>query len=118
MTLTPKVSAMTDFDPEKFEDKYQHYFPELQRAYKSAFETMNEAFDSELVHAIDQGVLAESEPFYEGNGEFRIELPDDAAARISQMGVLVEEEKLDGVLARYVEELDAELQAVFGLANE
>jgi len=60
---------MTEFDPEKFEDKYQHYFPELQRAYKRAFETMNDAYDSELVHAIDQEILAESEPFYEGSAE-------------------------------------------------
>ncbi len=34
---------MTDFDPEKFEDKYANYFPELQRAYKNAFETMNDS---------------------------------------------------------------------------
>jgi len=29
--------AMTDFDPERFEDKYANYFPELQKAYKQAF---------------------------------------------------------------------------------
>jgi len=105
---------MTAFDPEKFEDKYANYFPELQRAYRAAFETMNDAYDSELVHAIDQAVLAESEPFYEGDGEFRIELPDDPASRLEGV-VIVDERKLDATLDRYVDELEAELQRVFGL---
>jgi hypothetical protein len=106
---------MADFDPERFEDKYEHYFPELQRAYKQAFETMNDAYDSELVHAIDQGILAESEPFYEGDGEFRVELPDDPEAQLG--GVLVDDEKLEAVLDRYVEEIEAELRRVFGFAD-
>lgn len=124
---------MTEFDPAKFEDKYVHYFPELQRAYKQAFETMNDAYDSELIHAIDQGVLAESEPFYEGSaerssaddssgqspgehdGSFRIELPDRPGERIQNLGVMVDERKLDATLDRYVQELEAELQDVFGL---
>ncbi len=105
---------MTAFDPEKFEDKYVHYFPELQRAYKQAFETMNDAYDSELIHAIDQAILAESEPFYEGDGEFRIDLPDDPAAQLSGV-VVVDEEKLEVTLDRYLDELEAELQQVFGL---
>jgi hypothetical protein len=104
---------MTEFDPEKFEDKYEHYFPELQRAYRQAFETMNDAYDSELVHAIDQELLAESEPFYEGDGEFRIELPDQREVS----GVIVDDERLDSVLDRYVDELQAELRAVFGFAD-
>ena len=103
---------MTDFDPEKFEDKYEHYFPELQRAYRQAFETMNDAYNSELVHAIDQQLLAESEPFYEGDGQFRIDLPDDPADRLT--AVVVDEEKLDRILDRYLDELEAELQSVFG----
>jgi len=103
---------MTEFDPEKFEDKYEHYFPELQRAYRQAFETMNDAHDSEVVHAIDQQLLAESEPFYEGDGQFRIDLPADPHDRLS--GVVVGSEKLEGILDRYVEELEAELQSVFG----
>jgi len=106
---------MTDFDPEKFEDKYEHYFPQLQQAYRQAFERMNDAYDSELVHAIDQQLLAESEPFYEGDGQFRVEIPDDPAGRLT--GVLVDEEKLDAVLERYVEEIEAELQRVFGFAG-
>ena len=107
---------MADFDHEKFEDKYEHYFPELQRAYKRAFETMNDAYDSELVHAIDQGVLAESEPFYEGDGEFRVDLP--ATPREHVGGVLVDDEKFDAVLDRYVDEIEAELRAVFGFRDE
>ena len=106
---------MTDFDPEKFESKYEHYFPQLQQAYRQAFERMNDAYDSELVHAIDQQLLAESEPFYEGDGQFRVEIPDDPAGRLT--GVLVDEEKLDAVLERYVEEIEAELQRVFGFAG-
>jgi len=104
---------MTDFDPERFEDKYEHYFPELQRAYKQAFETMNDQYDSELIHAIDQQVLAESEPVYEGDGEFRIELPEDPAGQLS--GVLVDEERFETILDRYLVEIESELQSVFGL---
>jgi len=123
---------MSDFDPEKFEDKYANYFPELQRAYKQAFETMNDRYDSELVHAIDQQILSESEPFYEGgaehgsaddssgqsprehDGEFRIELPENPTDRLS--GVLTaDEEKVETILERYVEEIEAELRSVFGL---
>jgi len=103
---------MADFDPEKFEDKYANYFTELQRAYKNAFETMNDRFDSELVHAIDQQVLNESEPFYE-DGEFRIELPDEPRERVT--AVVVDDEKFTATLDRYVDEIEAELRNVFGL---
>ncbi|ERH09021.1 MAG: hypothetical protein J07HX64_00773 [halophilic archaeon J07HX64] len=106
---------MTEFDAERFEDKYEHYFPELQRAYRQAFETMNDSYDSELVHAIDQQILAESEPFYEGEGEFRVELPDEPAERLS--AVVVDTERLEGVLERYVEELRTQLRSVFGFEN-
>ena len=104
---------MTEFDPDKFEDKYEHYFPELQRAYKQAFETMNDAYDSELIHAIDQQVLAESEPFYEGDGEFRIELPGDPADRLSGL-LVVDDEKLAAIMDRYKDEIESELRSVFG----
>jgi hypothetical protein len=107
---------MTDFDPEKFEDKYEHYFPELQRAYRQAFETMNDAYNSDLIHAIDQQVLAESEPFYQDDGGFRVELPAEPIERLS--GVIVDEERAQTVLDRYVEELEAELRSVFGLSEE
>ena len=105
---------MTEFDPEKFEDKYVHYFPELQRAYKDAFEVMSERYDSELIHAIDQQILNESEPFYDG-GEFRIELPDDPADRVT--AIVVDDEKLSAVLDTYVDELCTQLRSVFGLTD-
>jgi hypothetical protein len=104
---------MPEFDPEKFEDKYVHYLTELQRAYRNAFEYMNDRYDSELVHAIDQNVLDESEPFYEGDGTFRIELPENPSERLG--GVLVDEEKLDAVLAEYLDRLEREIRDVFGL---
>jgi hypothetical protein len=103
---------MTDFDPEKFEDKYANYFSELQRAYKTAFDRMNDRYDSELVHAIDQQILNESEPFYEGDGRFRVELPADPTDRVT--AIVVDDEKLETVLNRYVEEIEAELRSVFG----
>ena len=105
-----------DFDPEKFEDKYEHYFPQLQQAYRQAFETMNDAYDSELVHAIDQAILAESEPFYEGDGEFRVELPDDPIANLE--GVIVDTGKAESVLDVYVDEIETQLQSVFGFDAE
>lgn len=103
---------MTEFDPEKFEDKYANYFPELQTAYRNAFEQMNERYDSGLVHAIDQQVLNESEPFYENEG-FSVELPDNPNERVTD--VLVGDEKLDAVLAEYVETIETELMDVFDL---
>ena len=123
---------MSDFDPEQFEDKYANYFPELQRAYKQAFETMNDRYDSELIHAIDQQILSESEPFYEESAEqrsadessaqsarehdggFRIELPENPTERLS--GVLTaDDEKVETILDRYVDEIESELRSVFGL---
>jgi len=106
---------MTDFDPERFEDKYVHYFPELQRAYKNAFEAMSERYDSELIHAIDQQILNESEPFYD-DGAFRIDLPDDPADRVT--AIVVDEERLSTVLDAYVEELRTQLRSVFGVPDE
>ncbi len=103
---------MTDFDPEKFEDKYVHYFQELQRAYKNAFNQMNERYDSELIHGIDQMVLNESEPFYE-DGEFRVELPENPRERLT--GVLVDDEKFEETLEVYVETIEEELHRVFGV---
>ena len=103
---------MADFDPDKFEYKYANYFTELQRAYKNAFETMNDRYDSELVHAIDQQILNESEPFYE-DGEFRVELPENPKERVT--AVVVDDDKLDETLDQYVDEIEAELRAVFDL---
>lgn len=106
---------MAEFEAEKFEDKYVHYFTELQQAYKNAFEYMHDRYDSDLVHAIDQQVLNESEPFYEGNGKFRIALPDEPRGRIQ--GVLVDDAKFEAILEEYVTRIEAELQAVFDLGE-
>jgi len=104
---------MTEFDPQKFEDKYANYFPELQKAYKQAFEVMNDRYDSELVHAIDQQVLNESEPFYDEEAGFSVELPDEPGDRLT--AIIVDDEKLDVVLDEYVEQIEAELRRVFGV---
>ncbi|WP_435334273.1 DUF5783 family protein [Haloarchaeobius sp. TZWWS8] len=105
---------MTDLDPETFEEeKYVEYFPRLQQAYKNAFNTMNEAYDSQLIHGIDQQVLNESEPHYEGDGEFSIELPDDPYERLT--AVVVDEEKFDEVLSEYLEKIEWELKRVFSM---
>ncbi len=103
---------MSDFDPEKFQDKYVHYFTELQNAYKRAFDVMNEEYDSELIHAIDQQILNESEPFYEGDGEFRVQLPPNPKERVR--GVLVDDEKLANTLETYVDRLESEIRQEFG----
>jgi hypothetical protein len=102
--------AEADFDPEKFEEKYVHYFTELQRAYKDAFERMNERYDSDLIHAVDQQVLNESEPFYE-DGRFRVELPENPVDRVT--GVVVDDGKVETVLDRYVEEIEDRLYETF-----
>jgi hypothetical protein len=104
---------MAEFDPERFEEeKYRDYFPQLQRAYRDAFETMNDEYDSELVHAIDQQLLDESEPFFE-DGAFRIELPGEPAERVT--GVVVAEDKLEATVDSYVAELESSLARVFGV---
>ncbi|PSQ33670.1 hypothetical protein BRD09_00060 [Halobacteriales archaeon SW_10_68_16] len=104
--------ADTEEFARKFEAKYEHYFPELQQAYRQAFETMNDAYDSELIHAIDQQILAESEPLYEGDGQFRVELPEEPVGKLG--GVVVADEKAEAVLERYVGEIETELRGVFG----
>ena len=105
---------MAEFDPEQFEDKYANYFPELQRAYKNAFERMNDRYDSELIHGIDQQILNESEPFYdEETGAFTVELPENATERLT--AIVVDDEKLAETLDRYVDEIEAQLYRVFDL---
>jgi hypothetical protein len=58
---------------------------------------------------------AEPSPSPRGHdGEFRIELPEDPTDRLS--GVLTaDDEKVETILDRYVEEIEAELRSVFGL---
>jgi len=102
-----------EFDPEKFEDKYAHYFNELQRAYKNAFNQMNDRYDSELIHGIDQTVLNESEPFYE-DGEFHVELPENPRERI-RGAVVVDDETFEETLEEYVERIETELYRTLGV---
>ncbi|MFW5964138.1 MAG: DUF5783 family protein [Natronomonas sp.] len=99
-------------DADTFEEqKYVDYFPQLQQAYKNAFNRVNETYDSTLIHGIDQQVLNESEPFYDEEEGFYLELPEDPYDRLT--GVLVDEEKFEAVLAEYVEEIERELERVF-----
>ena len=107
---------MADFDPEQFEDKYANYFPQLQRAYKNAFNTMNDSYDSTLIHAIDQQVLNESEPFYAPDREgFDIELPDEPYERLE--GVVVDRERFEAILKEYTDEIETELRQTFRLTE-
>ncbi|GAA0303559.1 DUF5783 family protein [Halarchaeum salinum] len=107
---------MADFTPEEFEEgKYTEYFPQLQTAYKRAFNDLNGRYDSTLVHSLDQQVLNESEPHYEGDGEFSVELPDEPIERLE--GV-VETEKAGEVLDRYVEGIEHQLRVVFDFEDE
>ncbi|GGN91368.1 DUF5783 family protein [Haloarcula pellucida] len=103
---------MTEFDPEQFEDKYANYFPELQKAYKQAFEVLNDRYDSELVHAIDQQILNESEPFYDEDG-FYVELPEDPQERLT--AIVVDDEKFEVVLEEFVAEIESQLHRIFGV---
>ncbi|WP_232703251.1 DUF5783 family protein [Halobacterium wangiae] len=107
---------MSELTPEEFEEqKYVDYFPKLQTAYKRAFNEMNENYDSDIVHGIDQTVLAEAEPHYEGDGEFSLDLPEDPASQLD--GVLASDEKVERVLELYLEELQRQLQKMFGVGE-
>jgi hypothetical protein len=102
---------MTEFDPEKFEDKYVHYFEELETAYSNAYQQLHGQADSEVLRAIDRQVLNESEPVYEGDGQFRIILPDDMEERKQTIpGV---EETFEAVLTEFVDRIEGELRQIF-----
>lgn len=99
-------------DAETFEEqKYVDFFPQLQQAYKNAFNRINDQYDSTLVHGIDQQILNESEPFYDETEGFYLELPDEPYSRLT--GVVVDEEKFEAVLEAYVTEIESELERVF-----
>ena len=100
-------------DAETFDErKYTEFFPQLQQAYKNAFNRVNETYDSTLVHGIDQQVLDESEPFYDEEEGFYLELPEDPYDRLT--GVVVAEEKFEAVLEEYVAEIERELERALG----
>ena len=56
-------------------------------------------------------MLDESDPFYDEDVRFYLDLPDDPYDRLT--GVLVDEEMFDAVLAEYVEDVARELERVF-----
>lgn len=103
---------MSDFDPERFERKYVHYMDELQTAYREAFERLHGRYDSRVLRAIDRRVLDGSEPFYEGDGEFRVELPESPRERVGDLPV--DDETFEAVLAEFVDLIQVELARVFG----
>jgi hypothetical protein len=107
---------MTDFDPERFEQKYVHYMDELQTAYRNAYGHFHGRYDSRLLRAIDRQVLDGSEPFYEGDGEFRVELPENPRERVGDLPV--DDETFDAVLAAFGQRIEFELQRVFGFEAE
>jgi len=112
-----QAPAMSDLTPEEFEEqKYVDYFPKLETAYKRAFDEMNGAYDRELVHAIDQQVLSESEPFYEGDGEFTVELPDDPLGRLA--GVQFDDDHARDVVDEHTDRICAHLRDQFDLGDE
>ncbi|SEV96183.1 DUF5783 family protein [Natrinema salifodinae] len=124
---------MTEFDPEKFEEKYVYYFEELEEAYSNAYQQLHGRYDSEVLRAIDRQVLSESEPFYEGSaeqssandssgqsprehdGEFRVELPDNPRERV---GAVAENEEFETVLKTLTEQIELELRRVFGFEDD
>ncbi|MFU8867860.1 DUF5783 family protein [Natronococcus sp.] len=102
---------MTEFDPAKFEEKYVHYFEELETAYSNAYNQLHGRYDSEILRAIDRKVLSESEPVYMGEGEFRIDLPED---RVEDVRATVgDPEQFDAVLEEFREQIANELVRIF-----
>ncbi|NKE36220.1 hypothetical protein GWG54_10400 [Natronococcus sp. JC468] len=102
---------MTEFDPEKFEEKYVHYFEELEAAYSNAYNQLHGRYDSEILRAIDRKVLNESEPVYVGDREFRIDLPEE---RVEAVRAAVDDTKqFDTVLAEFRERIADELVRSF-----
>ncbi|MDF9746449.1 DUF5783 family protein [Natrinema salsiterrestre] len=102
---------MTEFDPEKFEEKYVYYFEELEEAYSAAYQQLHGQYDSAVLRAIDRQVLSESEPFYDGDGEFRVELPENPRERA---GAAAEHEQFEAVLEAFVDRIERELRRIFG----
>jgi len=104
-------SDVNEFDPEKFEEKYVYYFEEIEAAYSQAYKQLHGECDSTVLKAIDRQVLSESEPIYEGDGEFSVDLPADPYQRVSSG---INEKAFERVLEQYVEHIEAELRREFG----
>jgi hypothetical protein len=103
---------VTEFDPENFDDKYVYYFEELETAYSNAYQQLHGQCDSEILRAIDREILSESEPVYEGDGEFRVALPDDLERRADALPG--DDETFDAVLAEFTDRIERELRQIFG----
>lgn len=71
---------------------------------------MHDRYDSTLLRLIDRQVLDESEPFYEGDGEFRVELPDNPHDRVQE---IPDEERFATILGEFVARIETELQRIF-----
>lgn len=102
---------MTEFDAEKFEEKYVHYFDELETAYSNAYQELHGQYDSEVLRGIDRQILSESEPVYEGDGTFDVRLPDDTAARAKSLPG--DEETFNTVLSAFTDAIERELRRLF-----
>lgn len=113
--MAVRLAVVTEFDPEKFEEKYVYYFEELEQAYSSAYQQLHGRYDSEVLRAIDRRVLSESEPFYEGKGEFRIDLPDE---RLEEVRATVDGDTFDTVLEEFVDRIERELGRIFEFDSE
>jgi hypothetical protein len=100
---------MAEFDEQRFEEKYVHYFEELETAYSNAYQQLHGEVDSTILKAIDRQVMSESEPMYEGDGQFRLELPQNPHERAGN----VPREEFERVLDQYAELVEAELRRVF-----
>jgi hypothetical protein len=102
---------MTEFDAEKFEEKYVYYFEELEAAYSDAYQELHGQYDSEVLRGIDRQILSESEPVYEGDGAFHIRLPDDTAARAQSLPG--DEAAFDTVLSAFTDTIERGLRQQF-----
>ncbi|GGK80266.1 DUF5783 family protein [Haloarcula sebkhae] len=102
---------MTEFDAEKFDEKYVHYFEELETAYSNAYQELHGQYDSEVLRGIDRQILSESEPVYEGDGTFSVRLPDDTAVRAQSLPG--DEETFDTVLSAFTDAIERELSRLF-----
>jgi hypothetical protein len=106
---------MAEFDPEKFDEKYVHYFEELETAYSNAYQQLHGQYNSEILRAIDRHVLNESEPVYDGNGEFRVLLPDDVEERTQSLPG--DEETFNAILEEFTTRIERELRRIFGFED-
>ena len=111
LPLTLIDPVMTEFDPEKFDEKYVHYFEELETAYSNAYDQLHGRVNSEVLRAIDRQVLSESEPVYEGNGTFRVTVADDIDER--KQSLPGDEETFDTVLTEFTTQIEHELRRIF-----